>query len=192
MLLTKKNRFYIGEGNIKEELTDSNGVVLVKINIRYPEIQCGKRDKMAVFAKDFYKDTAESLKKSAQEELLPAARSAYANNPDEFVPFAAVMKYEITFESKDFLSVMQDIMVSDGKRNLINKKKTQVWEREYGTKCKLSYFIGKKDIAALIKENIAEENRKSFDKELFVMREDGFEFFIRQGDSYISQKTVIK
>ncbi len=188
MLLTKKNKFFIEEGQIKEELTDSNGIVLVKINIKYPEIKCGKRDKMSVFAKGFYKDMAEAFKKSALDELLPAAQHAYAGNPDEFVPFAAVMKYEMTFESKVFLSVMQDITVSDGKSNLINKKKTQVWEREYGTKCKLSYFLNKKEISELIKEHFAD--KKGFDKELFVMREDGYEFFIRQGDEYISD--VIK
>lgn len=189
MLFAKKNRFFIEEGHIKEDLTDNDGIVMVKINIRYPDIKCGKRDKMAVFAKDFYKEAADAFKKSAIDELLPAAQAAYKSNQNEFVPFAAVMKYEITLENKAFLSVIQDITVSDGKCNLINKKKTQVWEREYGTKCKLSYFLNKKEVKELIKEHF--DNEKSFDKELFVMRDDGYEFFISQGDGYISKVVKI-
>ena len=75
MLLTKKKSFCIEEATIKREVTDGE-ICLVKINLRYPAIVCGKKDCMQLFAKDFYKNIAESLFKYAVDEIARAIAQA--------------------------------------------------------------------------------------------------------------------
>ena len=80
MLLTKKKSFCIEEATVKREVLD-NGICLVRINLRYPNLVCGKKDCMQLFAKDFYKNLAESFEKYAVDELSKKAKELYNANP---------------------------------------------------------------------------------------------------------------
>lgn len=198
MLLTKKNKFRIDEGQIKEDVLSAEGELLLKINLRYPDIKCRKNDPMAVFARDFYPRIAKSFAEYAKSELFSVAQKARKAAPEGFLPFSAVMRYELTYEDERFLSVVLYISVSDGSGAPSAERKTQVWEREYGTKCKPTYFLSKKEIDDFIKENLTEDDKKLFDREMFVLRESGLEFFVRKGGAYASvvipflQKNPIK
>lgn len=186
MLLTKKNKFTVDEGRIKEDVLSPEGKLLLKINLRYPDIKCRPRDAMAAYAKDFYLKLAVSFADYAKNELLKCAQSAYLLSPESFLPFSALMKYSITHEDESFLSIVQDISVSDGRSVPAVDRKTQVWEREYGTKCRLSYFVSKKETDEFIKENLKEEHKKRFERELFALRDGGLEFYLRGEDGYSS------
>ncbi len=184
MLLTKKKSFCIEEAIIKRDVTDENQETLVKINLRYPKIECGKKDPLNIFAKDFYKSFAESFAKYAETELIKRAKTAKSETEKAFVPFSAVMKYEVTQNDKDFLSLWFDVSICDGINLPSVERKTQVWEREFGTKCKSSYFIPKKEISEFLSESLTKEELKRFDNELFVLREDGLDFFLRENVGY--------
>lgn len=185
MLLTKKKSFCIEEATVKRELTDGESC-LVKINLRYPDIVCGRKDSMQLFAKDFYKNIADAFEKYATDELAKKAKAAYAESPEGFKPFSALMKYEVTRLDEKFLSVITDISVCDGKNPPSVERKTQVWERDFGTKCKAHYFMPKKDILLRLSEALEKADMKRTDLELFVLRQDSLEFFLRGDGDYRS------
>lgn len=185
MLLTKKKSFCIEEATIKREVTDGE-ICLVKINLRYPEIVCGKKDCMQLFAKDFYKNIAESFEKYAADELSKKAKELYNANPEGFAPFSALMKYEITRLDEKFLSVITDISVCDGVNPPGIERKTQVWERNFGTKCKAHYFMPKKEMFKKLSELLEKDELKKIDLEIFALRDDSLDFFLRENGNYRS------
>lgn len=182
MLLTKKNKFLITEAQIKEDLLAQNGDVLLKINIKYPDIRCGKNDPLNNYAVGFYNNLAKSFSNLAKTELLAAANTAYTANADTFLPYAAVIKYEMTLQNADFLSVITDISVSDGVSTPSLERKTQVWDRKNGTLCRMSDFIAKEKTEELIKKYGKTIKRN----ELFVLRDNNIEMFVANGNGYIS------
>ena len=183
MLLTKKKSFCIDDAVIKREVTDE-GICLVKINLRYPEIVCGKKDCLQLFARDFYKNLAESFEKYAANELLKKAKAAYSADPNSFNAFSALMKYEITRLDEKFLSVVTDISVCDGINPPCIERKTQVWERSFGTKCKAHYFMPKKELLKGLSSLLSRDELKKLDLELFVLRDGNMEFFLREEGKY--------
>ncbi|MBQ5838401.1 MAG: hypothetical protein IIW39_06975, partial [Clostridia bacterium] len=66
------------------------------------------------------------------------------------------------------------------------ERKTQVWERDFGTKCKAHYFMPKKDILLRLSEALEKDDMKRTDLELFVLRQDSLEFFLRGDGDYRS------
>lgn len=183
MLLTKKKSFCIEEATVKREVLD-NGICLVRINLRYPNLVCGKKDCMQLFAKDFYKNLAESFEKYAADELSKKAKELYNENPEGFSPFSALMKYDITRFDEKYLSVITDLSVCDGVNPPSTERKTQVWERDFGTKCKAHYFMPKKDLHKLLSEALEKDKFKKTDIELFVLRDGALEFFLREDGKY--------
>ncbi len=183
MLLTKKKSLCIEDSVIKREVTDE-GICLVKINLRYPEIVCGKKDCLQLFARDFYKSLAESFEKYAANELLKKAKAAYSADPNSFNAFSALMKYEITRLDEKFLSVVTDISVCDGINPPSIERKTQVWERSFGTKCKAHYFMPKKELLKALSDVLGKDGLKRLDPELFVLRDGNMEFFLREEGKY--------
>lgn len=188
MLLTKKTKFSLSEAQIKEDILSDSGDLLLKINIRYPEIKCAKNDPLAKYAKGFYADIASSLAGFARKELVKTAINAYNADKGAFLPYAAVMRYEVTLENNDHLSVLLDISVSDGINRPSVERKTQVWERKNGTKCRYSDFVLKEDITALVPEGM----KKRIDFGLFVLRVSGIEFFIPDTSGYIPLPIELK
>ena len=180
MLLNRKTKFSVSERQIKEEIKTENGVLLLKINLRTPDIKCAKNDPLSKYAQKFYTNLSSEFFEFAKKELSKTALNAYKADSTSFVPYSALMRYEVTSEDKDYLSILQDIAVSDGKNPPSIERKTQVWERKRGTKCRCGDFISKKQLNACIPESL----KKGFDYELFVLREGRIEFFVRNGKDY--------
>lgn len=180
MLLTRKNKFLLTEAQIKEDITSKSGDILLKINLKYPDIRCGKSDPLSKYAVGFYKNLAKCFESFAKNELLAAANAAYNTNKDTFLPFAAVMKYEITLQNADFLSVITDISVSDGADSPSLERKTQVWDRKSGMLCRLSDFVSKEKI----EEWIQKYGKSIKHSELFALRENKIELFVSNSNGY--------
>ena len=94
------------------------------------------------------------------------------------------MKYEITRLDEKYLSVITDLSVCDGVNPPSTERKTQVWERDFGTKCKAHYFMPKKDLLKLLSEALEKDKFKKTDTELFVLRDGALEFFLREDGKY--------
>lgn len=184
MLFTKKNKFSLGEAQIKEELLSKDGKPLLKINLKCPEIQANARESLAVFAKGFYQKLINSFAEYAKSELLREAENAYNDSPEDFLPYSALISYNVTYLDERFLSVVTDISVSDGRGALTRERKTQVWEREYGTKCKFSYFINKKALDSVLEEALPDMPKRNIDRDLFALTEKGMVVYIKNGDGY--------
>ena len=104
MLLTRKTIFSVCEAQIKEDVFSDDKILLLKINLKYPDVRCNKNDPLNKYAVPFYKKLADGFCDFAKNELLLSAKESYAISQDTFLPFAAVMKYEVTTESNEFLS----------------------------------------------------------------------------------------
>lgn len=193
MLLKKKKRFSITEGQIKEELLSPDGRLLVRVNIKYPNIDCEKGDPLSIFAKDFYKDLAESLLQNAKNGIYSSSLEVLNSSPEGFLPFAVLMRYEITLENQDFLSIVTDISISDGKENKTAARTTQVWERAFGTKCPISYFLTKQELKEL-KSSLEPSIKKHFNPSLFALNGEDVVFYADFGGEYekIIQKPLKK
>ncbi len=185
MLFSKKTKFSVSEKQIKEDILSDNGMLLVRLNLRYPNITCPKRDPLIHNAVPFYPRLAEGIAYYARSDLKKAAMSAYNSSPDGFMPFSAVMRWEKTFENESYLSLLIDISVCDGIEPPMTERKTQVWERKFGTKCRFSQFFKSKSID-VIKDYVGEENKKRFDRELFTLSENGAVFYLRDNGGYTS------
>lgn len=188
MLLTKKMKFSMTDSQIKEDILSKDGDLLLKINIKYPDIKCAKNDPLAKYAKGFYADIATSFHAFAKNELSKLAYNAYNTDKSIFLPYAAVMRYEVTLENSDYLSVLLDISVSDGIKSPSIERKTQVWERKNGTKCRYTDFFPKK----YVDELFSNQTNKHNDYNLFVLTECGIEFFVQNGNNYNSITANIK
>lgn len=176
MLFTKKKRFSIAEKQIKEEEKDQNGNTLLKINLRYPEITANKKDPLLISAEKFYKSFANELFKYAKEDLKKTALKVYNENSESFVPFSACLKYEITYLTEEFLSVLLTVSVSDGKGEASVSRKAQVWERSFGTKCKPTYFISKNEFKEALNQQGISVSKARKSMENFLLREASYEF----------------
>ncbi len=181
MLFSKKKRFSISDKLIKEDISTENGDILIKVNLRYPEIACTEKDPLGHNAVGFYKRIAESFLHSVKQDMAKIA-SERKKMDESFVPFSAVMRWTKTFENEDFLSFVIEFSVWDGKSSQSVERKTQVWERKFGTKCKSTYFFESKQLKEEFANLYGEKTR--FDKELFALCEDGFEFYVKGESGY--------
>ncbi len=182
MLFTKNKKTEILEGIIKEELSDGQGNLLLKLNLKYPDIKCRKNDPLAVFAAPFYKKLALGLAEHARGELFKSASEAFSLDPASFLPYSAVMRYDIVNEDSNILSVALDISISDGQGRIRRERKTQVWEREFGTKCKISYFMPEKELKSKLLEKYPELDIKHIDRELFSYKNGDIVFYSRENE----------
>ena len=96
MLFSKKKKFEITEKQIKEEISSPDGAVILKINLKYPQIDCPKNDKMKIHAKPLYEKIAIGFSEYARTELSKKALDTYNAEPNGFSPFSAVMCWEST------------------------------------------------------------------------------------------------
>ena len=182
MLFTKNKKTEILEGIIKEELSDGQGNLLLKLNLKYPDIKCRKNDPLAVFAAPFYKKLALGLAEHARGELFKSASEAFSLDPASFLPYSAVMRYDIVNEDSNILSVALDISISDGQGRIRRERKTQVWEREFGTKCKISYFMPEKELKSKLFEKYPELDIKHIDSEHFLYKNGDIVFYSRENE----------
>ncbi len=188
MLFKKKTRFEITDGLIKEEIKDES-TVLVKLNIRYPEIRCKERDPLSHNAVGFYKRVAENLAYYGKSELLTVARTEKEQSADSFMPYSVCMRYDVTYLSDEYLSVLLHISVSDGNCTPQTEKKAQVWERKFGTKCKPTYFMSKKELEKRLLDQGLEDMKARSLPDNFILRERGYEFLLENGKEIILRYT---
>ncbi len=184
MLFNKKNRFQITERQIKEDIKNSDGVIMLKLNLRYPEIKCAKNDPLSKYAEKFYSQTAKAFSEYAKGDFLSSANTVYSARKEEFVPFSVVMRWECTFDNSEYLSIVTDFSVSDGINPPFNEKQTQVWSRKSGTKCTFHQLFDKNKLKNLTEPLLDKSEKKYFDKELFALRDNNVEFYILQKDRY--------
>ncbi len=191
MLFTKKTKFSLIERQIKEDLLSDSGTILLKLNIKYPEIQCSKKDPLRKNAFEFYKRLAAGLEHYAKNDMLKAAKKTESISVEGFIPYAVVMRWENTYESEKYLSILIEISISDGQNDPFFERKTQIWERKFGTKCRFSDFFDTKDTQRIVDNYIGSENKKRFERDIFTLNENGFEFYIRERNKYISRSVPL-
>lgn len=182
MLFSKKKNFALIERQIKEEIRDGDKTVL-KINLRYPELQCAKNDPMIRFAKPFYEKLSKGFSEYAKTELFKKAKTTVKEGG---LPFSALMKFEKSYENEKYLSILIEISVSDGISPPKIERKAQTWNRKNGLLCKATDFANEKTVAELKREY-----KGRFDKNLFLLRDDGIEFIIENERHLISTTVTI-
>lgn len=132
MLFTKKVPFSITEAQIKEDILSPENVILVKLNLRYPQFNCPKGDPLLKNAKPLYENIINNLAEFAKTELSKSALAEYKADDKSFRPFAAVTQWEVTEDTKDILSIHLTISIGDGKNPPSITEKSQIWDRHTG------------------------------------------------------------
>ena len=173
MLFQKKKKFDIQDAQIKEEIKSSDGTVLLKMNIRYPEIICDKKDPLYNNAKNIYPRLAKALEEYSKNELYKKALKAYNLSKENFVPYGLIMRWENTFMYKLYLSILLEISINDGINTPLVERKTQIWNRTDGQKCCFNDFFAKTELKTMFSHI-----PKGFSKEFFVLRESCYEFYV--------------
>ena len=184
MLFTKKKRFEITNSQIKEELSAKDGTVVLKLNLKYPQIQCPKGDKLNVYAIPLYKKIALGLVQHAKGEIYKKALDSYNSEATDFLPFSVVMNWENTFINEKYISILLDISLGDN-NGVSSQKQTQVWDRKTGLKCNIGDFLSSDTVKRTKKDLKATKESAFFHKELFVLREGAIEFFLMEKGNYI-------
>ena len=184
-MFAKKKKFEITEKQIKEEIRSPDGTVVLKINLKFPKIDCPKGDKLRLHAKPLYEKIANGFADYAKAELSKKALDAYNAEPNGFSPFSAVTRWESTFIDESYLSIILDVSVSDGKGSRSLQRKTQVWDRKSGLKCNCLDFISADRFKEIKKANAKSPESGFFHKELFVLRQGEIVFYIMKDGDYI-------
>ncbi len=184
MLFNKNNRFRITEKQIKEEIKNSEGAVILRLNLRFPEIKCPKSDPMSKVAMGFYEKISKTFAQYAKGELFAAAENIYKSSKETFSPFSALMKYEITLDNTEILSVVTEFSVSNGTNPPYCQRQTQVWNRKNGTKHRFSQLFDTEKLKNKLDVILEKSQRRYFDKELFVLRENCVEFYLALNEGY--------
>jgi hypothetical protein len=132
----------ISEGRLYEELT-YEGITMVTADFRYPVVASGdsKADKRI---NNYYKHIAKTLMRKAQHELLPAAAEEWrysAENSFPFRTFDTVMKYTVTYNTSDILSLYYDVYEYTGGAHGITKRYGDSWRSSTGWFLELSDFF---------------------------------------------------
>ncbi len=185
MLFTKRKQFRLLNEQIKEEIASPNGEVVLKINLRYPKIQCPKGDKMAVYAKPLYEKIALGLCQYAKTELYKKALETYSAQPQGFAPFSAVMSWENTYIDENYLSVLLDISIGNSNGIASTQKKTQVWDRKSGVMCTANDFLSADALKELKRDCAKKDEGVCFHKELFLLREGTIQFLLMKEGGYV-------
>ncbi len=186
MLFNKKTQPLIQEKQIKEDFKNNEGAVLLKVNLKYPQLKCQRNDPLKKYAVDFYEKLSKGFYDYAKGELFPLAKMFFEKNKESFMPFSALMKWECTFENPQYLSIMTDVSVSDGINPPYLERQTQIWDKINGTKCGFNQLFQKDEAKKEIKAVLEKEEKAFFDKELFILREETVDFLLRRKDGYSS------
>jgi len=132
----------VTEGRLSEELT-YEGITMVSADFRYPIVSSGnsKADKRI---NSYYKHIARTLMKKARNELLPEAVDEWrysVENSYPFRQFETVMKYEVTYNNGDILSLYYDVYEYTGGAHGITKRFGDTWRASTGWFSELSDFF---------------------------------------------------
>ena len=132
----------ISEGRLFEELKYEE-ITMVTADFRYPIVSGGdsKADKRI---NNYYKHIAKTLMRKARNELLPAAVDEFRYASESGFPFRAfetVMKYEVTYNTSDILSLYYDVYEYTGGAHGITKRFGDSWRSSTGWFLELADFF---------------------------------------------------
>lgn len=180
MIFALKSRESVTEKQVKEEIKDKNGRVILKINLKFPEIKVKKKDPLMYNAAPFYQRTAENFLFFLKNDFLKLAFDA--SEKEDFAPYGACMNWKKFYEDERFLSIVLKISLFDGKATVGNEILCQTWEKKFGLKCPFSYFF-KKGAKKEIEKTLFKEKNEKISSDLFTLAENGFVFFVSDGKS---------
>ncbi len=183
-MLFNKKQFMITEKQIKEDIKNRDGEILIKLNLRYPEIKCPKNHPMSKFACKFYSELPKTFVQYAKGELLSAAQTVYAGKREDFTPFSVLMKWENTFENTNYLSIVVDFLVCDGINPPFLERKTQIWNKVSGLKCRFDDLIRRDKFKEAISKILDKDQIRRLNKDLFVLRENSIDFYMIEKNGY--------
>ena len=132
----------ISEGRLTEELT-YEGITMVSADFHYPIVASGdsKADKRI---NNYYKHIAKTLMKKARNDLLPTAAEEWryaTENGFPFRSFESVMKYTVTYNAADILSLYYDVYEYTGGAHGITKRFGDTWRSSTGWFLELADFF---------------------------------------------------
>lgn len=132
----------ISEGRLSEELT-YEGITMVSADFYYPIVASGnsKADKRI---NNYYKHIAKTLMRKARNELLPAAIDEWRYSVENGFPFRqfdTVMKYTVTYNESDILSLYYDVYEYTGGAHGITKRYGDTWRSSTGWFLELADFF---------------------------------------------------
>ena len=132
----------ITEGRLAEELT-YEGITMVTADFRYPIVASvnSTADKRI---NNYYRHLAKTLMRKAQRDLLPEAVDEWRyslENSYPFRPFDTVMKYTVTYNDDDTLSLYYDIYEYTGGAHGVTKRFGDTWRASTGWFAELGDFF---------------------------------------------------
>jgi hypothetical protein len=152
----------ITEGRLFEELKYEE-MTMVIADFRYPVVSGGdsKADKRI---NKYYRHIAKTLMRKAQNELLPMAVEEFRYATESglpFRPFESVMKYNVTYNTSDILSLYYDIYEYTGGTHGITKRFGDTWRSLTGWFLELSDFFPRgTNYKGLLLDNVVETAAK--------------------------------
>ena len=123
----------ITEGRIAEELTYED-IAMVSADFRYPIVESGNK-KVDKRLSGYYRHIARTLLRRAKYELLPDAVDEWrfaTENGYPFRPFEIVMKYTVTQNDDDILSLYYDVYEYTGGAHGTTKRSGDTWRASTG------------------------------------------------------------
>lgn len=132
----------IVEGRFAEELTYED-IPMVSSDFRYPVVSSdnNKADKRV---NSYYKRIAKTLRRRARVDLLPSAVDEWrfaVENSYPFRPFETVMKYTVTNNDRDILSLYYDDYEYMGGAHGLTKRFGDTWRTSSGWFVELADFF---------------------------------------------------
>lgn len=132
----------ITEGRLAEELT-YEGITMVTADFRYPivsSVNTGADKRI----NNYYRHLAKTLMRKAQRDLLPEAIDEWrysVENSYPFRPFDTVMKYTVTTNDDDILSLYYDVYEYTGGAHGTTKRFGDTWRSSTGWFVELGDFF---------------------------------------------------
>ena len=146
--MIRKYRADIEQFNYKETLCEDRTPIL-RINIKGIELKCDKKHPLARHAEKYYKSLCSSFRDFAKTTLFGIAREDFLSRGGEFPPYSALLVSNACRDEK-YLSVITDILLTNGQEEIYKKRICEVFSTESGNKCRLGDFFTKGEIKELL------------------------------------------
>lgn len=133
----------VKENSLESELKYNETVVL-KYNIKYPEIISSNYEVGKNIFNKYNKNNAINIKKYCETILFEEAKKIYDYNKEHNYPimvYEVIVKYEITYNNEYIISLYIDDYRFTGGAHGNTIRTSQNWDLRYGTKIPLSYFF---------------------------------------------------
>ncbi|NLA85876.1 MAG: DUF3298 and DUF4163 domain-containing protein [Clostridiales bacterium] len=132
----------ISEGRLYEEFKYEE-LTMVTADFRYP-IVSGEDKKAEKRINHYYRHIAKTLMRKARNELFPDAVDEFRYATESgfpFRPFETVMKYDVTYNTTEILSLYYDVYEYTGGAHGITKRYGDTWRSPSGWFLELADFF---------------------------------------------------